>query len=62
MSIGEWVWVVRFVRYLIEPSVHCVSNEEILIVQGTQVVGRISVGRPAQVLDPDSMDPNQHLH
>ena len=35
MSIGEWVWVVHFVRYLTEPSVCRVSNEEILIVQGT---------------------------
>ena len=35
MSIGEWVWVVCFVRYLTEPSVCRVSNEEILIVQGT---------------------------
>ena len=43
MSIGKWVWVVRFVRYLAEPSVRRVGNEEILIVQGTLVVGRISV-------------------
>ena len=35
LSMCLWVWVVCFVWYLTEPSVCHVSNEEILIVQGT---------------------------